>query len=182
MVFFARDGGPPDFRGRPPSGLHRAFDWPAWYFLQGMAGLRISEAGPRRASVGPPEGPKGTFCQGDPTPGPGEASNATIHILDLFLAAPGPPEAAGSQECEEALCRSHTRTQECEEALCRSHTRTQECERALRRSHTQTQECEEALCRLDTETQECEEALCALAFRVYAADGCAVHDINNNIK
>ena len=50
------------------------------------------------------------------------------------------------QECEEALCGSHTRGQECEEALCGSRTRNQECAEALCGSHTRNQECEEALC------------------------------------
>ena len=53
--------------------------------------------------------PGGQVKGGDPTPGPGGGPNATFHILDLYAATPRPPEAAASQECEEALCRLHKR-------------------------------------------------------------------------
>ena len=89
MVRFAKDGGPPEFGGRPPRGLRRASEsrlWyvgggpPAfggrppkdlrracasrlWYVLPRIAGLRHSEAGLRGASVGPPNRVYGTICE-----------------------------------------------------------------------------------------------------------------------
>merc|ERR1711860_253308 len=50
MVRLANDGGPPEFGGRPPSGLRRASESRLRYVLPRMAGLRNSEAGLGRAS------------------------------------------------------------------------------------------------------------------------------------